>query len=107
MKKSFLLTISLALGAYLLLPLPGLSSSLDSRIGHTRDQIAGKRAHESVLTTQISSYSTRIQALQGDISELQARQDRVQRDLDAKQAELNQIRDRLQVVRDRLTRAGA
>lgn len=98
MRKSFLLTISLALAAYLLLPMTGLSSSLDSRIGKARDQIAGKRAHEGVLTTQLSSYSARIQVLKGDIGELQARQDRVQVQLNAKQAELARIRNRLQVV---------
>lgn len=104
MRKSFLITLTCALSAYALLPLPGLSSSLDGRIGKTRDQIAGKRAREGVLTTQIASYGTRIQALQGDISVLQVRQSRVQVSLDAKQAELTRIANRLVVVQSRLAR---
>ena len=107
MRKSFLFTISFALVAYLALPLPGVSSSLDSRIGSTRDQIAGKRAHEQVLTTEISGYDVRIQSLQGDISDLQAREDAAQQQLDAKQAELNRIHSRLVIVRDRLARLRA
>jgi murein DD-endopeptidase MepM/ murein hydrolase activator NlpD len=104
MKKSFLLTIVLGLAAYLVLPLPGLSSSLDSRIGKTRDQIAGKKAKEGVLTTQMASYGVRIQSLRGDISELQVRENKVQRELDAKQAELNTIRNRRQIVQNRLVK---
>ena len=104
MRKGFLLTITLALALYLALPLPGLSSSLDNRIGKARNQIAGKKAREGVLTTQMASYSARIQALRGDIGDLQARQDRVQVQLNAKQAELTQITNRLQIVQDRLTR---
>src|SRR3954452_6916193 len=104
MSKSFLLTIAAALAAYLLLPLPGISSSLDNKIGKTRNQIAGKRAHEQVLTTEISSYGVRIETLQGDISDLQTREARVQVQLDAKEAELTRIRNRRQIVQDRLTR---
>jgi murein DD-endopeptidase MepM/ murein hydrolase activator NlpD len=104
MRKSFLVTIAVALGAYLALPLPGISSKLNDRIQHTRNRIEGKRAHENVLTTQITSYGLRIKSLQGDISALQIRQDRVQRELDVKQAELADIRNRLQVVQDTLAR---
>src|SRR3954468_15564765 len=104
MRKSFLVTILLALAAYLALPLPGLSSKLDERIQHTRNRIEGKRSHEIVLTTQITAYSLRIKSLQGDITELQSRQDRVQHELDGKMAELAAIRDKLQVVQDTLAR---
>src|SRR3954465_9676563 len=107
MRKSFLLTVTMALGLYLALPLPGLSSSLDSRIGKARDRVAGKKRQEGVLTTELSHYSARIQVLRGDIGELQQRQDRVQVSLNAKQAELTQIADRHQVVQDRLTRLRA
>src|SRR3954470_13984002 len=107
MRKPFLLTITLALGLYLALPLPGLSSSLDSRIGKARDQVAGKKRQEGVLTTELSRYSARIQVLRGDIGELQQRQDRVQVSLNAKQAELTRIADRHQIVQDRLTRLRA
>jgi murein DD-endopeptidase MepM/ murein hydrolase activator NlpD len=106
-RKPFLITLTLALAAYALLPMTGFSSSLDSRIGKARNQIAGKKAQESVLTTQLSSYSTRIQVLQGDIGDLQARQDRTQVSLNAKQAELTAITNRRQIVQDRLTRLQA
>ena len=107
MRKPFLLTVTAALGLYLALPLPGLSSSLDSRIGKARDRVAGKKRQEGVLTTELSRYSARIQVLRGDIGELQQRQDHVQVSLDAKQAELTRISDRRQVVLDRLTRLRA
>ena len=107
MRNSFLLTIALAMTAYLALPLPGLSRSLSERIGDTREKIENHRAKEGVLTTELTSYRVRIQSLQGDISGLQARQDRVQADLDRKQARLDAIRNRLQVVQDRLSRLRA
>ncbi|MEA2449321.1 MAG: hypothetical protein QOG63_1253 [Thermoleophilaceae bacterium] len=107
MRKSFLLTIAIGLAAYLALPLPGLSSKLDSRIAHKRNQIEHARGREQVLTTDISRYSARIQTLRGDITDLQNRQDAAQHELDVKQAELNQIRDKLQISQDRLTRLRA
>src|SRR3954447_24989280 len=107
MRKPFLVTICLALGAYLMLPMRGLSSSLNSRIDKAQQQLNGKKAQEGVLTTQLSSYGARIQSLQGDISDLQQRQDKVQVSLNSKQAELTQIANRRQIVQDRLTRLRA
>jgi murein DD-endopeptidase MepM/ murein hydrolase activator NlpD len=104
MRKTFCLSILLAALAYLTLPMPGLSESLPAKIGKTRDQIAGKRAKEGVLTTQITAFQVRIRSLQGDINGLQQRQDRVQVDLNAKQAELTSIRDNLQRTQDRLAK---
>src|SRR3954452_22024233 len=103
MRKPFLATICLALAAYLVLPMTGLSSSLNSKIGKARQQVAGKRAKEGVLTTELSHYSARIQSLRGDIGELQQRQDRVQVSLNAKQMELVRIAARHNAVQDRLT----
>src|SRR3954451_3020090 len=103
MKKPFLLSISLALAAYLVLPMTGLSSSLDSRIGKARQKVGAVKAHEGVLTTQLSHYSARIQVLRGDIGELQQRQDRVQVSLNAKQMELIRIAARHNAVQSRLT----
>jgi murein DD-endopeptidase MepM/ murein hydrolase activator NlpD len=102
MRKTFCLTTALASLAFLTLPMPGLSSSLPQKIDQTKNRIAGKKAKEGVLTTEISSYSVRISSLQGEINGLQQRQDTVQVDLDAKQAELTAIADRLQRTRDRL-----
>jgi murein DD-endopeptidase MepM/ murein hydrolase activator NlpD len=107
MRKSFLLSLLLAAAAYLLLPMPGLSSSLPQKIDKTRNQIAGKRHKEDVLTTEITAYQVRIRSLQGDINGLQQRQDKVQVDLNAKQAELTSIRDRLQRAQDRLAKLRA
>lgn len=107
MRKSFLLSILLAAAAYLLLPMPGLSSSLPQRIDKARGQIAGKRHQEGVLTSVITAYQVRIRSLQGDINGLQQRQDKVQVELNAKQAELTSIRDRLQRAQDRLARLRA
>ncbi|MEA2410642.1 MAG: hypothetical protein QOC77_1203 [Thermoleophilaceae bacterium] len=102
MRKSFLLSILLAAAAYLVLPMPGLSSSLPQQIGKARQKIAGKRQQEAVLTTQISGYQLRIRSLQGEINGLQQRQDKAQSDLDQKQAELDAIKNRLQIAHDRL-----
>jgi murein DD-endopeptidase MepM/ murein hydrolase activator NlpD len=107
MRKSFLLSILLAAAAYLLLPMPGLSSSLPQRIDKTRNQIQGKRNQEGVLTSEITAYQVRIRSLQGDINGLQQRQDKVQVELNAKQAELTSIRDRLQRAQDRLAKLRA
>jgi murein DD-endopeptidase MepM/ murein hydrolase activator NlpD len=103
MRKSFFLSILLAFTAYLALPMPGLSSSLPQKIGKARQQIAGKRQKEAVLTTEISGYQLRIRSLQGDISVLQQRQQRAQVVLDQKQSELIVIGARLNTTRDRLT----
>jgi murein DD-endopeptidase MepM/ murein hydrolase activator NlpD len=103
MRKSFFVSILLAFTAYLALPMPGLSSSLPQKIGKARQQIAGKRQKEAVLTTEISGYQLRIRSLQGDISVLQQRQQRAQVVLDQKQSELIVIGARLNTTRDRLT----
>src|SRR5919204_3272101 len=107
MRKSFWLPLILTLGAFLLLPMPGLSVSLNGRIQHQRNKVASKLHHEGVLTTTISSFNNRIRGLQGQIRSLQDRQTRIQNQLDRKRAELAQIQNRLQVARDRLARLRA
>ena len=107
MRKSFLLPLLLTAAAYLMLPMPGLSSSLQQKIGSTQGKIAGKKRQEGVLTTQVTGYNLRIRSLQGEINGLQQRQDRVQGELNTKQAELDSIRNRLQIAQDRLTRLRA
>ena len=107
MRKSFFLPLLLTAAAYLLLPMPGLSSSLQQKIGSTQQRIAGKQRQEGVLTTQITAFNVRIRSLQGEISGLQQRQDTVQVQLNAKQAELDSVRNRLQLAQDRLTRLRA
>jgi murein DD-endopeptidase MepM/ murein hydrolase activator NlpD len=107
MRKSFLLPLLLTAAAYLALPMPGLSSSIQQKIGATQNKIAGKQHQEGVLTTQVTGFNLRIRSLQGEINGLQQRQDRVQGELNTKQAELDSIRNRLQIAQDRLTRLRA
>src|SRR5918992_3428210 len=104
MRRSFWVTISLGLSAYLLLPLPGLSAPLSQRIEEKRSQVAKVKQREGVLTTEITRYNTRIESLQGEISATESRLSRVQADLDRKRAELDQVRDELEEARDRLER---
>ena len=102
MKKSFFLPIAMALAAYLLLPLPGLSAPLPQRIEHKREQIDQAKHKEGVLSTDISQFSTRIEGLQGEISATQTRLDRAQASLDRQKAKLLEVRDQLEEARDRL-----
>jgi murein DD-endopeptidase MepM/ murein hydrolase activator NlpD len=104
MKKSFFLPIILALAAYLLLPLPGLSAPLSQRIEQKRAQIDQAKQKEGVLSTDIARFSTRIESLQGEISATQSRLERAQASLDRQKAELLEVRDRLEEARDRLER---
>jgi peptidoglycan DL-endopeptidase CwlO len=107
MRKTFFLPLLLTAAAYLLLPMPGLSSSLQQKIGAKQNQIAGKKRQEGVLTTAITGYNLRIRSLQGEINGLQQQQDTIQAQLNTKQAELDSIRNRLQIATDHLTRLRA
>jgi murein DD-endopeptidase MepM/ murein hydrolase activator NlpD len=104
MKRAFQVSITLALSAFLLLPMPGHSSSLDHRIQVVKSKIQAKRAKEGVLTGTITSFNQRIQSLQGQIRGLQDRQNRIQQSLDQKQAELFSTQNKLEKARDRLAR---
>jgi murein DD-endopeptidase MepM/ murein hydrolase activator NlpD len=104
MTKSFWVPITLALAAFLVLPLPGLSAPLSQRIDRKRDEIADARHKEGVLSTTIQRFSTRIESLQGEISATQTRLERAQRSLDRQRAELLEVRDQLEEARDRLER---
>jgi murein DD-endopeptidase MepM/ murein hydrolase activator NlpD len=102
MKKTFLLPILLALGAYLLLPLPGQSAPISKRIEQKRAKIEQKKRQEGVLSTTIQRFDTRIDSVQGELSATEKRLDRAQASLDAQKAELLEVRDRLEEARDRL-----
>ena len=104
MKKSFWVPITLALAAYVLLPLPGLSAPLPQRIQKKRAQIEKVKQREGVLTTTIQGFSTRIDRLQGEIGATRQRLGRAQDGLDRQQAELLEVRNRLEGARDRLER---
>jgi murein DD-endopeptidase MepM/ murein hydrolase activator NlpD len=104
MKRAFQVSITLAVSAFLLLPMPGHSSSLDRRIDVVKAKIEKKKAKEGVLTGTITRYNQRIQSLQGEIRGLQDRQNRIQVSLDAKRAELFATQDKLEKAKDRLAR---
>ena len=102
MKKTFWVPITLALTAYLVLPLPGLSAPLSQRIDEKRSQLDRTKAREGVLTTTIQGYSNRIDSLKGEIDATQVRLGRVQQSLDHQKNELLEVRNRLESARDRL-----
>ncbi|MFL5894371.1 MAG: murein hydrolase activator EnvC family protein [Thermoleophilaceae bacterium] len=104
MKRAFQVSITLAVAAFLLLPMPGQGSSLGHRIDVVKAKIQAKRAKEGVLTTTITHYNQRIQSLQGQIRGLQARQNQIQTSLNAKRAELLATQDKLEKARDRLAK---
>jgi murein DD-endopeptidase MepM/ murein hydrolase activator NlpD len=104
MKKSFLLPIALAVLAFLLLPLPGLSAPLSTRIQQKREQIEQHKAREGVLSTTIQRFNSRIDAVQGEIAATERQLQRVQGSLDRQKAKLLEVRNRLEAARDRLER---
>jgi murein DD-endopeptidase MepM/ murein hydrolase activator NlpD len=103
-KRAFKLSITLALVAFLVLPMPGHSSSLNRRVDIVRAKIREKKAKEGVLTSTITRYNHKIQSLQGEIRGLQDRQNRIQTSLDAKRAELFATQNKLEKAKDRLAR---
>jgi len=107
---ALLSVVALPLLAWALLPVVSTgadSASIQRRITRDNAAIDRKKRHEGVLTTDISAYNRRIDALQGNISKLQAREDRIQADLDAKRAELTRIQDQLRFERAKLARLKA
>ena len=105
MKKLFLLPISLALAAFLLLPMPGRTAPLSKRIEAKRAQVEKGKRKEGVLTQDIQRFNNRIEGLQGEIRGTQRRLTTVQDELDGARDELLEVRDELEVARDRLERA--
>lgn len=104
MKKHFGVVITLALAAYFVLPMPGLSAPLSERIDETRSALKSKQYKEHVLSETIATYNVRIRTLQGEIRVIQRRQTSIQADLDKKRAELLEVRAKLEQARERLAR---
>jgi peptidoglycan DL-endopeptidase CwlO len=82
-------------------------NDIQKKIQTTQGRIGRRKGTERVLTTQISTYSSRIGALQARIGRLENRQAQVQADLDRKRAELTRIQGRLRDERRRLVRLRA
>jgi murein DD-endopeptidase MepM/ murein hydrolase activator NlpD len=99
------------LALWVALPLPSSGSTspgqIQRQIQNKQSQIAGHRAHERVLTTDITALTHRINALQGDITKLQARESRLEADLSVKRAQLARLQGQLRAERLRLARLKA
>ncbi len=104
MKKLFWIPLALALAAFLILPLAGLSAPLAERIEQKRSQIEQARQKEGVLTTTIQRYTTRIDGVQAEIGSTRQQLSRAQTGLDRQKAELQEVRNDLEEARDRLER---
>src|SRR3954469_5170056 len=105
--RLLILAVAVPLLLWAGLPLGADGASLSSKIQRKRDQIAGKKSQEGVLSTTIASYSSRIGSLQSSITTLAAKQARLQTDLDAKLARLAAIQQQLRSERARLARLRA
>jgi murein DD-endopeptidase MepM/ murein hydrolase activator NlpD len=81
--------------------------TIQKKIDRNQSLIGGHKAKERVLTTDISSQTTRINALESDITRLSARQQTLQTSLDAKRAQLAVVQRKLREERARLTRLRA
>ena len=103
-RRAFQVSITLALLAFVLLPMPGHTATLDHRIAAVKSKIAAKRATEGVLTSTISRYNNKIDALQGEIRGLQERQNKISQSLQQKQAELYATQNQLEKARNRLAK---
>src|ERR1700754_708772 len=112
MRLRLLLTV-VVLPVALWAVLPVVSSAdqspgqIQSQIDHKQSLIGGHKAHEQVLTTDISKYTKKIDGLQGDIDTLTTRQQKLQATLDAKNATLDDVQGKLRTERARLARLRA
>src|SRR6201995_950990 len=82
-------------------------ASIQNKINRKEAQIGAKRQHEQVLTSDISSYTHRIDSLEGSIDRLAARQAKLQSSLDAERAQLAAVQQKLRAERLRLGRLRA
>jgi murein DD-endopeptidase MepM/ murein hydrolase activator NlpD len=109
---SLLLTvIVLPVALWVVLPVGSFADQspgqIQSQISKKQSLIGGHKAHERVLTTDISRYTSKINALQGGIDKLTARQQKLQASLDAKNAKLDDVQSKLRAERARLARLKA
>ena len=76
-------------------------SNLKNKIEKTQSQVDSKKGTESVLTSEVAKWQSKINALQGKINTLQGRQDEIQVGLDREAKELAKIQDELRKQRRR------
>jgi murein DD-endopeptidase MepM/ murein hydrolase activator NlpD len=99
--------LPLVLFAVLPLVSSGQTKDLGGKIERKKDQIEWRKGREHVLSSDITAYSRKINALQGEITTLQTKQVRLQTSLDRKRAELARIQEDLRRERLRLARLRA
>jgi murein DD-endopeptidase MepM/ murein hydrolase activator NlpD len=83
------------------------AAAIQKKIAITKGKIGTRKGKERVLTSDIASYTRRIDRLQARIGTLQSRQDRVQAQLDVKQLQLDRTQAELRSERARLVRLKA
>jgi murein DD-endopeptidase MepM/ murein hydrolase activator NlpD len=98
---------ALPFSLWLFVPVLSDGAPLSSRIEEKRRAIERKKDREHVLTTTISSWTRRINALQDNITALQTKQVRIEVDLERKRAELARLQDLLREERIRLVKLRA
>ena len=105
--RLFVAAATLPLLIFALSPLVSSGQNIGSKIQRKQDQIQWHKGRERVLSSDISAFTTKINALQGEITTLQNKQVRLQANLDAKRAELVKIQADLRKERLRLARLRA
>ena len=78
------------------------AEDLQSKLESKEEKLSHVRARRGVLTTTISSYGNRIEALTGQVATLRTEESAVRGRLDAKQAELDHALSELGVARKHL-----
>src|SRR4051812_20949634 len=104
------LAVAIPFGLWSLLPVGSSAQSpgsIQRKIDAKKAQIGSHPGRERGLTSDISTQTRRIDALQTATARLSARQQKLQTSLDAKRAELAQVQARLRQERARLTRLRA
>ena len=109
MRKLALPTVALtgAVAAALSAPLAVQSKPLSERLREKRAELSRIERRESVLTTDISSLSARIEGINGRLRATRAQLGQVQRRLDHERARLARIQARLERARYKLARLRA
>jgi murein DD-endopeptidase MepM/ murein hydrolase activator NlpD len=98
---------ALPFSLWLFAPVLSDGAPLTTRIDEKRRAIERRKDRERVLTTTISGWTRRINALQNDITALQTRQVRIEADLERKRAELDRLQALLREERIRLVKLRA
>jgi murein DD-endopeptidase MepM/ murein hydrolase activator NlpD len=106
--RALLAGVVLPCALWFFLPVGTIAQSrlgdIQEKIEETQKKVDAKRGSERVLTTEISGYNQRINALQGDITSLTTKVTTLQADLDRKRAILSRTQSELRYQRARLVR---